>query len=155
MTYFMGGNNVWVTYHWFVIQARRHILSAKMALLRPSTDIPHVDTQKDNLDWSVQNTIDGHEILCLFLKPSLYIFILSFGMHKQLCALQPACHTQLFALQPAYTLHTRVPFEQHTYHTRVFALQPTYTCIREFPLRNTHIIHEFPILIPAYTLIRH
>ena len=29
---------------------RGHMLLAKMALLRPSADIPHVGTQKDNLD---------------------------------------------------------------------------------------------------------
>ena len=29
---------------------RGHLLSAKMALLRPSADIPYVGTQKDNLD---------------------------------------------------------------------------------------------------------
>ena len=41
---------------------RGHLLSAKMELLHPSADIPHVGTQKDNLDSSGQNTIDGHDL---------------------------------------------------------------------------------------------
>ena len=95
---------------------RGHLLSAKMALLRLSTDIPHVGTQKDNLDWSGQNTIDAHDLWCIILKPALYIFILSFGLHIGLCALQPACHTWLCPLQPAYTFHTQVPFDQPACH---------------------------------------
>ena len=59
---------------------RGHLLSTKMALLRPSTDIPHVGTQKENLDWSVQNTIDVHDLWSIIFKPALYIFILSFGI---------------------------------------------------------------------------
>ena len=101
-----------------------HLLSTKMAL-------PHVGTQKDNLDWSSLNTIDGHELWCIFLRPVLYIYIRNFWLHTRLCALQITCHIQ------------------------VFELQPMYICIHEFPLNNSCVIHDLPILIPAYTLIIH
>ena len=39
-----------------------YVLSVKMALLRSTTDINHVGTQKENLDSSGQNTIDVHDI---------------------------------------------------------------------------------------------
>ena len=96
---------------------RGHLLSAKTTLLHPSADIHHVGTQKDNLDWNGQNTIDVHDLWCIILKPTLYIFILSFGLHTRLCALQLAYHTQVYALQPMHTLHTWVPFKQHACHT--------------------------------------
>ena len=98
---------------------RGHLLSSKMALLHPSTDIPHVGTQKENLDWSGQNTIDVHDLWFIIFIPSLYIFFLSFGMHTRLCALQLTCHMQLCALKPTYTLHTRVSFDQPTCHTHL------------------------------------
>ena len=49
----------------------------------------------------------------------LYVFILSFGFHTQLCALKLTCHTRLCALQPVYTLHMRVPFEKPVCHTHL------------------------------------
>ena len=107
---------------------RGHLLSAKMALLRLSVDIPHVGIQKESLDWSGLNTIDGRDLWCIFLRTALYIFIIDFGLHMRLSELQLVCHTW------------------------VFALQPTYTCICEFPLSNSRVIRKFPILIPAYNL---
>ena len=98
---------------------RWHLLLAKMALLYPSANIHHIDTKKDNLDWSGQNTIDLHDLWCIIFIPALYIFILSFGMHTWLCPLQLECHMWLFSLQPGYTLHMWVPFEKLVFHTRV------------------------------------
>ena len=105
---------------------RGHLLSAKMALLHLSADIHHVGTQKDNLDWSGQNTIDVHELWCIIFIPALYIFILSFGLNTRLFALQLARHTWLCALQPTYTLHTWVPFEQQVCHTLTYVLMFHY-----------------------------
>ena len=52
---------------------RGHLLSCKMTLLRPSADIHYVDTQKDKLKWSRQNTIDVHDHWCMISRPSWYI----------------------------------------------------------------------------------
>ena len=52
-----------------------HMLSCKMALLHPSTNIQYVETQKDKLDWSGQNTIDGNDYWYIISWPVEYIFI--------------------------------------------------------------------------------
>ena len=54
------------------------LLSAKMALLCLSADIPHVGIQKDNLDWSGQNTIDVHDLLMHYLQTSFIYFYSEF-----------------------------------------------------------------------------
>ena len=108
--------------HFFPLTShiRGHLLYYETTLLHPSTDTKYVSAQKENVDWSGLNTIDGHDLWWIFLRLDLYIFIMNFGLHMRLCALQPA-----------------------------------YTCIREFPLSNSHVIREFRILIPVYTLIQH
>ena len=133
---------------------RGHLLSTKMALLHPSTDIPHVGTQKDNLDWSGLNTIDGHDLWCIFLRPALCIFIMDFGLHTWLCAFQLACHMQPFALQPMYACIREFPFSNPCVIHDYVHCNPCVPCIHELPLSNPRVICTFHISILACTLIQ-
>ena len=79
------------------------LLSTKMALLCPSIDIPHVGTQKNNLDRSGQNTIDGHDLRYIILLLAWPIFYKVIRVNSQLLPLQPMYHSQILTLQPMYT----------------------------------------------------
>ena len=103
---------------------RGNLLSCKMALLRPSTDIQYVGIHNYKLDWSSQNTIDGHDYWYIISWPAKYIFIWTLGLQMQLFAQQLACHTQVCTLQLACTLNKRVSLKQVMCHTRLLYQSP-------------------------------
>ena len=79
-----------------------HLLSCKMGLLRPSTNTQCVSTQKDKMDRSGQNTIDGNDLWCIILLPYWIIFCMAIKVNTQLFSLQPAYHMWLLKLQITY-----------------------------------------------------
>ena len=97
---------------------RGDLLSCKMELLHLSTYIQYVWTKKDKLDWSIQNTIDGHDCSYIISWPAEYIFIWTLGLHTWLFAQQPMCHTWVCALQLACTLNTWVSLKKGVCHMR-------------------------------------
>ena len=73
-----------------------------MALLCPSTDTQYVGTQKDKMDSSDQNTIDGNDLWCIILLPTSPIFYMAIEVNMRLLPLQPVYHTQVLTLQLTY-----------------------------------------------------
>ena len=95
------------------------LLSAKMALLCSSTDIPHVGTQKDKfgLKWPKQFRWAWPSMH--YPQTKLIYFYYGFWVaYATMCIENCVSYTSICIATSVY-LHTRVPFEQLVCHTRV------------------------------------
>ena len=109
---------------------RGHLLSAKMALLHLTADIPHVVTQKDKFGLKWPKHYRWAWPLIHYLQTSFVYFYYGFWVaYATMC------------------IATCISYASICIATCVY--------LHKFPLRNSCIIHDFPILIPTYTLIQH
>ena len=69
------------------------VLSYEMELLHLSTDAQCVSTQKDTMDWSIQNPIYVHDSSYIFILPSLPIFYKEVWVHSRLFPLKLVFHS--------------------------------------------------------------
>ena len=113
---------------------RGHLLSTWMAPLCLSADIPHISTQKDIYGLRVsQNTIDGL-IMNYIHHPSSWLFLPFRYVNS--------C-TWLFRYA------TRVLYAS------IGCCMSRIGVYASYPHRNSWVIHELPVLIPAYIYLWH
>ena len=89
-----------------------------------------------------QNTIDGHDMRCIYLSTSLPYYFSKCWLAYVTIFIETHLRTQLFPL----TTHVL---------TQLSPLQPVYISIRGFPLSNSCVIRGLLILIVTYIFIQH